>query len=97
MLQRTQLLISIALLAFYTLSTGSGVARDASGTAIAVVQATEVNGEAGLKPLQTEDAVFMGDQIKTGEMGEAQIIFLDQTRLVVGENSLVNVDSFVVN
>ena len=70
-------------------------ARDASGTAVAVVQATEVTGDVGQRPLQTLDAVYMGDRIATENTGEAQIIFRDQTKLVVGPTSIVVVDSFV--
>jgi hypothetical protein len=72
-------------------------ARDPSGTAVAVVQATEVAGDLGLQPLQTLDAVYMGDRIATESTGEAQIIFRDQTKLVVGPTSVVVVDSFVFN
>ena len=72
-------------------------ARDPSGTAVAVVQATEVTGEVGQRTLQKLDAVYMGDRIATESSGEAQIIFRDQTKLVVGPTSVVVVDSFVFN
>jgi len=85
-----------ALFLTMVIGPASSFARDPSGTAIAVVQATEVKGDAGQMPLQTEDGVFMGDEISTGSKGEAQIIFRDQTRLVVGPNSAVTVDSFIL-
>lgn len=86
----------IALGAALTIGEQS-LARDPSGTAVAVVQATEIIGEVGQRPLETLDVVYMGDTIATENTGEAQIIFRDQTKLVVGPGSVLVVDSFVFN
>jgi hypothetical protein len=45
--------------------------------------------------LQPQAPVFKGDVIATGPSGEAQVQLLDQTRLVVGPNSRLEIDSFV--
>lgn len=66
-----------------------------SGVAIAVIQSSEADGETGRRMLAAEAPVFSGDRIITGPDGEAQIRFRDNTRLVVGPNSLMTIDAFV--
>ena len=39
--------------------------------------------------------VFAGDVIKTDRRGTAQILFADETKMVIGPNSQVSVDNFV--
>jgi hypothetical protein len=75
----------------------SGSALEPSGTTVAVVQSAAAAGATGSRVLQVEAPVFMGDRIKTGAVGEAQLRFRDQTRLVVGKNSSLLIDSFVFN
>jgi hypothetical protein len=70
-------------------------AASPSGTAIAVIQSSEADGESGRRMLAAEAPVFSGDRIITGPAGEAQIRFRDNTRLVVGPNSLMTIDAFV--
>jgi hypothetical protein len=62
----------------------SGEAEKVSQSALANARVLEVNGE-----------IFMGDAIKTGRSGEAQIRFVDNTRMVVGPNARVTIDKFV--
>lgn len=62
----------------------SGEAEKVAQSALANARVLEVNGE-----------IFMGDAIKTGARGEAQIRFIDNTRMVVGPNARVTVDKFV--
>lgn len=76
--------------------TGPALAQP-SGTAIAVVQQAQVDGQSGHLTLQVEAPVFSGDRIETGPGGEAQIIFRDNTRLVVGPSSSMVIDAFVFN
>lgn len=71
-------------------------ALDPSGTAVAVVQATNATGPGGARVLGDAKPVFSGDTIKTGDIGRAQIRFNDDTRLVVSSNSSVVIDRFVV-
>lgn len=66
-----------------------------SGTVIAVVQQSEAVGETGKRVLMAEAPVFSGDQILTGPIGEAQVKFRDNTKLVVGPNSKMVIDAFV--
>jgi len=68
-----------------------------SGTVIAVVQSAQIDGQTGKKILQPEAPVFSGDHILTGAIGEAQVKFRDNTKLVVGPNSMMIIDAFVFN
>lgn len=68
-----------------------------SGIVIAVVQSAAVDAATGRKILQPEAPVFSGDSIVTGGVGEAQIRFRDNTKLVVGPNSRMVIDAFVFN
>ncbi len=74
----------------------AGQAVEKGGVAIAVVQATSAAGAAGDRTLTVDAPVFMGDVIRTGSSGEAQIRLLDDTRLVVGPNSYMTVDEFIL-
>ena len=70
---------------------------DPSGVVLAVVQQSEANGETGQRVLKPEAPVYAGDRIITGPIGEAQVRFRDNTRLVVGPNSTMVIDAFVFN
>ena len=71
------------------------VVAQPSGIVIAVVQQSEADGETGRRTLFQEAAVFSGDRIITGPSGEAQVRFRDDTKLVVGPNSMMIIDAFV--
>ncbi len=78
------------------MAAGTGAkAADPSGTVVAVVQATQASDAAGTRTLVATGPVYMGDTIRTGAVGEAQIRLADDTRLVVGPNSSMVVDAFV--
>jgi hypothetical protein len=72
-------------------------ALEPSGAAVAVLQSAAASSGGVSRVLMTQAPIFMGDRIKTGDMGEAQIRFRDDTRLVVGENSSILIDTFVFN
>lgn len=74
------------------------LAAERAGKAIGVdpnVDAVAPGG--GRRLLKLEGAVFRGDEIVAGRTGMAQIRFVDDTRLVVGPNSRLRIDSFVFN
>jgi hypothetical protein len=66
-----------------------------SGVVLAVVQQSEADGETGRRILVTEGPVFAGDKVITGPSGEAQVRFRDNTKLVIGPNSVMVIDAFV--
>jgi hypothetical protein len=70
-------------------------AATADGTVVAVVQSAEVDGQTGKLVLMPEAQIFSGDRIITGTVGQAQVKFRDETKLVVGPNSMLVVDEFV--
>ncbi|MGE0213618.1 MAG: FecR domain-containing protein [Parvibaculaceae bacterium] len=78
-------------------ASGAGHAQTASGTAVAVIQATQVAGATGSRVLQINAPVYSGDRVNTDQIGEAQIRFRDDTRLVVGPNSSLVIDRYVFN
>lgn len=71
------------------------VVAQPSGIVIAVVQQSEADGQTGRRTLLQEAAVYSGDRIITGPSGEAQVRFRDDTKLVVGPNSMMIIDAFV--
>lgn len=76
---------------------GQAAADEPSGTAIAVIQATDVVGTGGDRVLATDAPVYTGDRVTTGASGQAQIRFRDDTKLVVGPGSSLVIDKFVFN
>lgn len=76
-------------------SIGVSNAAQQAGSAVAVLQAANVAGGDGSRVLQVKGDVFMGDRVETGKSGQAQLLFLDDTRMVIGPNSQLVIDSFV--
>ena len=86
----------LSLLASTAIPT-SGVALEASGTAVQVSPAANAAGPGGDRILQAPGDIFQDDLITTDTGGQAQIRFRDNTRFVVGPNSKVTIDRFVFN
>jgi hypothetical protein len=76
---------------------GTAAAIEPSGTAIRVDPAVNASGVTGERLLVLEGAVFMGDEIVANPRGLAQIKFIDNTRIVIGPNSRLRIDTFVFN
>jgi hypothetical protein len=74
---------------------GQAFAAGPSGTVIAVVQQANIDGKTGQLVIEPQQPVYSGDKIDTGPRGQAQIIFQDNTKLVVGPNSSMVIDAFV--
>ena len=74
---------------------GPAAALEASGQAVSVLRDTSASGPAGDRALEAKGPVYSGDVIKTNRRGTAQILFADNTKMVVGPNSQVAVDDFV--
>jgi hypothetical protein len=93
---RCFLQIAVAAL---TIVAGAGptVGQTPSGYAVKVNPLINATGPGGRRMIELQGAVFMGDQIVAGPVGLAQIKFIDNTRLVVGPNSRLTVDTFVFN
>jgi hypothetical protein len=76
---------------------GPAAALEPSGTAIKVDPAVNASGAAGKRLLELQGAVFMGDEIVASPVGLAQIKFIDNTRIVIGPNSRLTIDTFIFN
>jgi FecR protein len=74
---------------------GHAMAAAPSGTVLAVVQSANIDGVTGQQVLQPEAPVYAGDRIDTGTVGQAQIRFRDNTKIVVGPNSSMVIDAFI--
>lgn len=70
-------------------------AAEEAGEALAVIDQAEVEGEVGERKLVVGMGVALGERVITDSGGEAQLLFNDGTRLVVGPNSALVLDQFV--
>jgi hypothetical protein len=83
---------------FFLLSSVSiAFAASPSGTVVDVNQNAKASGSEGARLLLSQGAVFSGDEITTDYKGIAQIIFVDNTRFVIGPNSRTTIDRFIFN
>jgi hypothetical protein len=76
---------------------GASLAVEPSGQAVRVSPNVDASGVSGSRVLEVEGAVFMGDEIVASPNGLAQIRFIDNTRIVIGPNSRLAIDTFVFN
>jgi len=90
---RTPIFI-LALVAGAAMSGESG-ALDASGETVGVNPDAEASGAGGLRTIEIKGPIFMGDVITTDLKGQVQILFVDDTKFIVGANSKVTIDAFV--
>ena len=88
--------IAVAAVAFCT-ATGiaPALAAEGIGEAMAVVDAASASGQVGKRTLAVGSRVFIGDLVSTDAIGEAQLLFSDGTRMVVGANSSLVIDELV--
>lgn len=82
-------------LALALIATGAPAFAGQSGTVLAVIQQAEVDSQTGKTVLAPAAPIYAGDKINTGPVGQAQIKFMDNTKLVVGPNSSMVIDAFV--
>jgi hypothetical protein len=89
--------IAAATVAAMLALSGPATAIEPSGEAIRVDPAVNATGPGGRRLIELQGAVFMGDEIVAGPSGLAQIKFIDNTRIVIGPNSRLSIDTFVFN
>ncbi len=65
------------------------------GEALAVIDQASAQGEVGERTLEAGAPVYLGDKVVTNDVGTAQLLFEDGTRMVVGPNSELVLDQFV--
>ena len=78
------------------LAMGPGAAWSASGTALGVKPQAQADKDGSSRVLTVGADVFIGDLIKTGAAGNVQIKFDDKTELVVGPNSELLIEDYLL-
>jgi hypothetical protein len=91
---RPVVILSVPAILFLSGTAGT-YAAEPSGTVVAVVQSADVEAGSGRRLLAVSAPVFSGDRVRTGAVGEAQLRFRDDTKMVVGANSSLLIDKFV--
>lgn len=87
--------LAAALMALGLLSLSS-TAQAASGTALGVDPAAAAETKSESRTLTVGADVFIGDRIVTGPQGQVQILFSDRTELVVGPNSALLLEDYLL-
>ena len=87
--------LTICWVAAIALAATPAAAAEDIGEALAVIDQASTEGTVGKQKLSAGIKVFLGDRIITDSAGEAQLLFNDGTRMVVGPNSELMLDEFV--
>ena len=76
---------------------GFGVAANAApvGKTIAVATRVTGSGPGGNRVLQAKSPIFSDDRLRANASGNAQIILVDKTRIIVGPGADLRIDDFV--
>lgn len=65
------------------------------GEVVEAIPQARLSRDGDVSVLRVGEEVFVGDIVATGRTGEAQVVFPDDTRIVVGPNSQLKVDNAV--
>ena len=79
----------------YVLSSSTALAAGSVGRALAVIDIANVSAQVGDRILAVGSDVFLGDLVTTDSAGQAQLLFDDGTRMVVGANSSLVIEEFL--
>ncbi len=82
--------------AFCIVVASSAYAETVAGNAVAVRPNANLSNPEGTRPLVVGMDVAMGDRIRTDKAGEVQLVFSDETRLVVGPNSSLVIEAYLL-
>ncbi|MGV3491510.1 MAG: FecR family protein [Devosia sp.] len=88
-------LVAGALALALALSSGAAYAS-ASGTALGLKPYAEADTGGETRVLTVGADIFVGDLLRTGPKGNVQIKFADQTELVVGPNSTLRIEEYLL-
>ena len=92
---RLATMLAVTLFALPLLHTAAQ-AVDIAGQAVTVVQSATLSNAEGRVTMADGTEVAMGDQIKTNHNGRVELIFSDETKLVVGPNSAMVIESYLL-
>ena len=68
-----------------------------AGTVLSIKGQATAIGKSGKRALKKASAIYAGDIIKTGFLGNVQLLFADNTKLAIGPRSKITIDDFVLN
>jgi hypothetical protein len=71
-------------------------ATEFAGTAVTVTQQANLSNGEGSQAMTQGMPVAMGDKIKTDSNGQVELIFTDETKLVVGPNSQMVIEAYLL-
>ncbi|HSM40740.1 MAG TPA: FecR domain-containing protein [Afifellaceae bacterium] len=71
-------------------------ATEFAGTAVTVSQQANLSNGEGSQAMTQGMPVAMGDKIKTDSNGQVELIFTDDTKLVVGPNSQMVIEAYLL-
>ncbi len=77
------------------LSGGAALAAQPVGVTVDASTTVTGSGPAGSREIRKDSAIFQDDRLKATKSGNAQIILVDQTKIVVGPGAQVDIDNFV--
>lgn len=77
-------------------SLASPVMAESIANVVAVVGNPTSSGPGGSRTLSAGNAIFENDKITVGSSGNAQILFTDGTKLVVGPNSSLLINNYLM-
>ncbi len=69
---------------------------DAAGSALGVKPAADADHAGVTETLKVGSDIFIGDVVKTSTEGQVQILFADNTKLVVGPNSSLKIEDYLL-
>lgn len=75
---------------------GGNTALAATGTALGVDPQAQADKDGAARVLTVGADIFIGDVVKTGPRGNVQIKFSDKTELVVGPNSTLLIEDYLL-
>lgn len=84
---------SLAALAAMVLWATPAVSVEVVGQALAVNQSARASGQVGDRELSTGSSLVDGDRLRTGADGEVQVMFGDQTGIVIGPDGALTLES----
>ncbi|WP_371877201.1 FecR family protein [Alsobacter ponti] len=82
--------------AFLGLAGTAVQAQDVSGRAVEVLPDVAAARAGNVRNVVAMQPVYMGDRIQTGPVGQAQLLFSDETRLVVGPGSSLMLEQYLL-
>ncbi len=74
----------------------AALADNPAGSAKGVVPAADAALDGATRTLVVGSDVFIGDVVNTGPKGQVQILFADNTKLVVGPQSSLKIDDYLL-